>query len=128
MREETEDDVMRWKAEAEKTIEIDAKCMDNRQEAFGITNLGQLIPCCWADNQFNRKDKDYQKLLMASHITDYDTIEEIFETEEWINFFVGLKENKGFAVCYNVCKKRESPQHKKEVFVNKDGEDYVRAT
>ena len=125
----TEERVEEYNKHARENIEIDAKCMDHRQPAFGITNLNQLIPCCWCDNNDNRKDINYQKLLMASNISDYDSIEEILTTDEWMDFYAGLKENRGFAVCYHVCRKRSAPQHKREVFVNKkDGKDYVRST
>lgn len=126
----TEKEVEEYKKDARENVEIDAKCMDDRQPAFGITNLGQLIPCCWCDTAYNRQDMNYQKLLMASNISDYDTIDEILTTDEWIDFYEGLKENRGFAACYHVCRKRSTPQHKREVILNrkKDGKDFVRST
>ena len=36
--------------------ELDPKCFDRRQESYAITNRMELIPCCWLDNQVNRKD------------------------------------------------------------------------
>lgn len=109
-------------------IPLDAKCMDDRQQAFAITNLGQLIPCCWLDNQDNRKDLEYQQLLMVSHVSDYDTIEEILTTDEWIKFYNNLKSGKGFPTCHNVCKARSSAQHKREVFVNREDGEYIKET
>ena len=109
--------------------ELDPKCFDRRQEAFGLTNRGELIPCSWLDNQVNRKDPDYAKLLLASNIYDYDTIEEILLTDEWIEFRDNLKNGKGFTICYLVCKKRDTPQHKRETFYNDVGKkSYIKET
>ena len=100
--------------------ELDPKCFDRRQEAYAITNRMELIPCCWLDNQINRKDIEYGQLLLASRIYDYDSIDEILLTDEWIEFYENLGKGKGFPMCHIVCKKRETPQHKKETFY-KDG-------
>lgn len=103
--------------------EIDPKCLDDRQPSFGLTNRGELIPCCWMDNQTNRYDEDYQKLLAVSKIEDYDSIDEILYTDEWIQFSKNISNGIGFISCYQVCKKRETPQHKRESFYKDDGSD-----
>jgi len=110
------------------TSELDPKCFDTRQQAYGFTNRGELIPCCWCDTQYNRRDKDYQKLLMVSKLEDHDSIEEIVTQEEWVEFYENLKQNKGFWVCHHVCKKRETPQHKKETRISPNGETRVKST
>jgi hypothetical protein len=86
--------------------EIDPKCFDDRQPGFALTNCGELIPCCWADG-FPKNDKDptYQKLLKVSKIADYDSIDEILMTDEWLEFAENLSKGKGMQVCYEVCKK-----------------------
>lgn len=112
-----------------KETELDPKCLDRRQEAFGLTNRGELIPCCWLDNQVNRQDPDYGQLLLASRIDDYDSIEEILLTDEWVEFYQNIAKGKGFTICHLVCKKREAPQHKRETFLNKEGDEaYVKET
>jgi len=109
--------------------ELDPKCLTGGQEAFAITNRGELIPCCWLDNQVNRRDPDYIKLLIASHIQDYDSIEEILFTDEWLEFQDNLKKGIGFTICHLVCKKRDSPQHKRETFYGEDNDKkYVKET
>ena len=102
----------------DKKTEIAPKCFNNIQDAFGTTNRGEIIPCCWLDTQSTRRDPDYQKLLEVSRIDDYDSIDEIFLTDEWIDFFNNLKKGIGFPVCYKICKKREQGQHKKESIYN----------
>lgn len=102
------------KFENYKRQQLDPKCIDNRQPSFGLTNRGELIPCCWMDTQFNRFDEDYQKLLAVSKIEDYDSIDEILLTDEWIEFSKNISKGIGFAWCHHVCKKRETAQHKRE--------------
>lgn len=104
--------------------ELDPKCLDNRQPSFGMTNRGELIPCCWVDNQQNRYDKDYQKLLSVSKLEDYNTIDEILFTNEWINFTKNLSNGIGFLGCYITCRKTESAQHKRENWYEDDGFDF----
>lgn len=112
----------------DRQSELDPKCINGGQEAFAITNRMELLPCCWLDTQINRTDKDYIQLLWASRIYDYDSIEEIFLTDEWIKFKNDLEAGKGFPVCHVVCKKRENPQHKREKSIRPDGKGYVKET
>lgn len=103
--------------------EIDPKCFNKKQPAFAVTNRGELIPCCWCDTQVVRAEKRYQKLLMVSNLDDYDSIDEILLTDEWVQLFNDLQNNKGFSVCHSICKKRDVDQHKKETYYDsKTGE------
>lgn len=104
--------------ENRNNVIIDPKCVTGNQEAFGFTNRGEMIPCCWCDTQRVRADPDYQKLLAVSNIKDYDSVEEIFLQDEWIEFIENLKNNKGFEVCYTICKKRDAPKHKAEIYID----------
>jgi len=111
------------KIEKYMSHELDPKCLDDRQPSFGLTNRGELIPCCWMDNQVNRHDEDYQKLLAVSKIEDYDSIDEILFTDEWIQFSKNISNGIGFISCHHVCKKRETPQHKRESLYEDGGFD-----
>ena len=106
--------------------EIDAKCLDSRQQAFGLTNRGELIPCCWVDTGYNRDHPTFQKLVKVSNIADHDSIEDILMTDEWIEFTENLFNGKGMPVCHHVCKKRKTAQHKKEIFIDDNGNPYVK--
>ena len=119
--EKTETD--KAKLKKYRAQELDPKCLDDRQPSFGLTNRGELIPCCWMDNQVNRLDEDYQKLLAVSKIEDYDSIDEILFTDEWIKFSKNITKGIGFMSCHNICKKRETPQHKRENWHHDDGFD-----
>jgi len=104
---------------------LDPKCLNEGQPAFGFTNRGEVIPCCWLDTDRNRDNQEYQKLIKVSNIEDYDSVEEIFLNDEWIEFFKNLAKGKGFPQCHSICKKRETPQHKREIF---KFEDRIRET
>ena len=106
--------------------EIDAKCLDDRQQAFGLTNRGELVPCCWIDQQINRDHPTFKKLIKVSNIADYDSIEQILMTDEWIEFTENLMNGKGLPTCHRICKKREDAQHKKEIVFDDDGNPYAR--
>jgi len=113
----------------DENSELDPKCFDRRQEAFALTNRMEVIPCCWLDTQVNRQNFEYQQLLLASRLEDYDSVEEIFLTEEWIEFRNNLSKGKGFPLCHLVCRKRNSPQHKKEIFLESEQtKGYVKST
>jgi hypothetical protein len=96
-------------------IELEPKCFNHKQPAFAMTNRGEVIPCCWLDTQMNRINQDYQKLLMVSNLDDYDSVDEIFLTDEWVQFYDDLQNGKGFPTCYQICRKRDEDQHKREV-------------
>jgi hypothetical protein len=87
-----------------KNIELNPQCI-NGTIAFAVTNRGHLIPCCRCDDPPTMNDPEFQKLLAVSKISDYNSIEEILTTEEWINFEKNLKNHKGPPACFYICKK-----------------------
>lgn len=88
--------------------DLDPKCLKKEPSpgnAFALTNKGELIPCCWLDSHAGRTtDKEYQKLLSVSKVSDYENIEDIFLTEEWQLFLQNLYKGKGFKECHLKCK------------------------
>ena len=103
-----------------KDSELDPKCITGVQEAFAITNRGEVIPCCWLDTSAQKKELEYGMLTLASNLDDYDSIEEILLQDEWVEFRNNLRKGKGFALCHHVCKKRDIPQHKRMTILSKD--------
>jgi hypothetical protein len=85
---------------------LDPQCIKGTM-AFAITNRGHLIPCCRCDDPPTMNDPEFQKLLAVSKISDYNSIEEILKTTEWIEFEKNLKEHKGPQTCYNTCRKNK---------------------
>ena len=55
--------------------------------AFGITNKGELLPCCHCDDPKTIDDPDFKKLTEVSKLADYDKIEDIFKNKEWKEFY-----------------------------------------
>jgi hypothetical protein len=109
--------------------ELDPKCLNGDQEAFAITNRGELIPCCWLDTYVQKMEHNYIMLTLASNLNDYDSIEEILLQDEWVDFRTNLKNGKGFDMCHLMCKKREIPQHKKiTIYSDKGVDPWTKAT
>jgi len=98
-----------------KNISMAPQCMPQREgdtkerQTPAVTNTGHLIPCCWLDTTNTLKHPIMKKMLKVSKIDDYNSIDEILLTKEWINFAKNLSENnidKIVPECYNICKKR----------------------
>tara|TARA_B100000424_G_scaffold67817_2_gene50280 strand:- start:10901 stop:11245 length:345 start_codon:yes stop_codon:yes gene_type:complete len=70
---------------------------------MAITNQGYVIPCCWCDTPRTLNDPEFKKLLRVSNINFYDDLEEMFNNEEWKNFYENLKQHKGPPACMNNC-------------------------
>jgi len=100
------------------------KCFNGHLQA-AITNRGHLIPCCYCDTKTNLSSPEMIKLLKVSKIEDYDSIEEILLTDEWLEFANNLASDKGPPACWNVCvsgkndTKRHTTFHKnKQIFMD----------
>jgi len=68
------------------------KCIGEHRQARGMTNLGWLLPCCYADGRSVQRDfsdllKDHLKLETV------EKIEDIENSDEWNNFFHMLENN-----------------------------------
>lgn len=70
---------------------------------LAITNLAELIPCCQLDNMSTREDPHVAKLLKVSKMDDYDSIEEILLTDEWLEFYDNLSKGIAPQRCYKIC-------------------------
>jgi len=67
---------------------IHPKCLHNKE--LSLCNTGHILPCCWINDLVNNYQwKDFFSTEM--HIDKFETIDEIFETETWKNFFDMLK-------------------------------------
>ena len=122
-----------------KITELDPLCLKTEFEIIdgvrvekgmqaAIDNRGRLIPCCYCDTPTNELDENYQKLLKVSNIEDYDNIEEIYLTKEWIEFVQNLKDHKGFFACRITCPKRTDKKNvvRKERIYNKGNLSFAK--
>ena len=82
------------------------------------TNDGYILPCCWADNCQKVRTRDFSELTKEHlKIDNVDSIEEIIESNEWIEFFRVLTEEPENApiTCKEKCDSNRPDQLKKEV-------------
>ena len=103
------------------TTELNPKCLTEKQDAFGLTNRGELIPCCWADTQSNDEYEPFWQLTQVSKIEDFNSIEEILEQDEWKNFYKDLMNNKGLPICHWVCRKGAEEKQQAQIIYKPDG-------
>ena len=76
---------------------------------FGTNRYGRLLPCCKVDDIGNYGDSMYYEMLEASKISDYDSIEDMLNTDVWKKFFENLKNNKGMNRCHDMCSCDSNP-------------------
>ena len=82
------------------------RCMGGtKPPAYSAT--GYILPCCWADDD---KVLDEFKFLMKEHLKleNVESINDIFLSDEWIEFFNMLEQNGNNApyVCKKYCSKK----------------------
>ncbi len=68
-----------------KNIKMNPMCFNGFPLA--MTNKDELIPCCYCDTTNNIEDPQFQPLLKVSKVSDYEKIDDIFETKEWKEFY-----------------------------------------
>jgi len=107
-------------ASDKELYDIVPKCLNTKQPMFAVTKFGELIPCCWLDTSTNREDPSYKKLLAVSKLSDYESIDELILTEEWLEFNDYIRDGKSpFYGCLRNCKK--GVQIKKEIYLASAG-------
>ncbi len=95
-------------------MKLDPLCFKN-EIALAVTNQGYLIPCCRCDVPSSMNDPEFKKLLAVSKISDVDDINEILLSEEWIQFYKNLINNKGLKACIDTCRADKSENSKLRV-------------
>ena len=78
------------------------KCLHKKELAY--TAKGHILPCCWLDGEFDiYKQKQILPLLKEKlKVKNNKNIDDIVNSEEWINFFKELKTNPS-DICKNFC-------------------------
>jgi len=98
-------------------MKLKPKCFTKNMQV-ALTNRGELIPCCYCDEEEVLNYPTMKKLLKVSKISEVESIEEILLTKEWIDFANDLKNNKGPQKCFDIC--REKSENSKEEFYIED--------
>ena len=92
---------------------LDPQCINGKM-GLAVTNRGELIPCCRCDNPNTLNDPKFKKLIAVSKISDYDTIDDILNTPEWINFEKDLRNHIGPPACWYTCRSNKQLDDKQE--------------
>ena len=83
-------------------IKLNPKCIRGKDLSLHCT--GHVLPCCWLNDQiYDSKCRDLFSEEML--IDNFNTIEEIFETKIWKDFFKMLIESPNDApgTCWKMC-------------------------
>jgi len=77
---------------AKMNVKIYPRCLDqNQRKPPAYSASGWILPCCWADNKdwagFEKLVQDHLKL------ENVDSLDDIFFSDEWDEFFHNLIEN-----------------------------------
>ena len=73
-------------------IELSPLCLPDKEGTrldkmpMAVNNRGYLLPCCWCDEKNIINSKQFKPLYDVSKLEDYNSINEILETKEWIEF------------------------------------------
>lgn len=91
------------------------KCIYSKSEDI-YSNNGYIMPCCDCDNRLAKKDERIKKLT-AEHlkVDNVESIEHIFLSEEWIEFFEMIIEGEDVPdICMSRCGSAGPPKHAAE--------------
>jgi len=88
---------------------------------LAVDNRGRLLPCCHCDTRNMTGDKEWRKLLEKSKIEDYNTLEEIIDSEAWKAFYKSLQHNRGPVACWDTCRSNKKKKDKQEMTVAEGG-------
>lgn len=81
------------------------KCIYTEQEPC-LSSEGFFTPCCWFDDEENKKEKGVDTFFFEHlNFQNFENVEDIFKSKEWVSFFTMLKENPEDApgICKKMC-------------------------
>ncbi len=107
--------------DTDKDTRIEPMCVKGNMN-LAITNRGELIPCCKCDTRENMENPEFRKMIDRSRIADYDSIEDIIESDVWKQFYDQLKQNRGPKACWDACRTNKPDSDKQEmVYADESG-------
>ena len=69
------------------------RCLDPKRKAIAYVNTGHLSPCCWVDGDKEQASEDYKMFFTEElKVVNNEKVEDIMESETWLNFFKSLVE------------------------------------
>ena len=102
--------------DTEPDTKIEPMCIKGNMN-LAITNRGEVIPCCRCDTNENMSDPEFRKMIDRSRIADYDSIDDIIESDVWKQFYDQLKENRGPKACWDTCRTNKPESDKQEMVI-----------
>lgn len=74
-----------------------------------LSNSGHILPCCWMDNEFDKKDHLIGQLYSDHlHIDNISSREELLQSAEWVELFNAIITKQNLPKC---CIRECSTQH-----------------
>lgn len=70
---------------------IDPKCLKG-ENCFGFSSRGYILPCCYFDNEYSLKFDVPEFVQEHLNLSNVNSVEEIFNSDEWKIFFRRLEE------------------------------------
>ena len=86
--------------------ELMPRCLSEKRRAIAYVNTGHLSPCCWVDGDKEQASEDYKMFFTEElKVANNDKVEDIIESETWLNFFKSLTEDpkNAPASCWKNC-------------------------
>ena len=104
------------------------KCLTSKTQ-IAINNRNELLPCCFWDERSFKKDPIASKIISVSNIDKFDSIADILQQKEWVDFYESIVEaekTQNYDSVNRLCKKQcldmGEPRFRKEEMFNNKGE------
>jgi hypothetical protein len=96
--------------ENEKTLikdewELNPRCISGTR-CFAYVNTGHMTPCCWVDGDDIQQSDEYKQFFTDEmKLTNFNSVQDIFDTDVWIDFFEMLLDRPKEApwICWKYC-------------------------
>lgn len=85
---------------SEKKSNFNPKCLHTDRDV-SYSNTGHITPCCWLNTRY--KEPGIKELFNERLHINNNTVEDIINSKEWINFFDNLKSDKAPKTCRKFC-------------------------
>ena len=97
------------------------KCLSGEQQT-AVNNRGELLPCCYCDDERALKKPQLKRLTAVSKISEVEDIEEILFSKPWMKFEEDLRTENWPEIpgtCIYHCQERDNTKIKKETYLYK---------
>ena len=102
-------------------MKFNPKCLSGKQQT-AVNNRGELLPCCYCDEQWALKTPQLKRLTDVSKVSEVDDIEEILFSKPWMKFEEDLRTENWPEIpkiCVHHCTDRGDDNIKTETYLYK---------